>query len=293
MRPATLTRQMCAVVAAGALVTGPATPVAAATLQPRTARAFDEYARAVEERARRERRSGRGFLGMDFQDSRAALAARRAVTSGAVPVWRLAEQGHDAREIDIPGGLINHWRGAILVPHVTLDQVLVELRSPQARRHIQDDVLESREVWRNGDESHVFLKLVRKKIVTVTYSTEHTVRYLRLSPTQAWSQSVSTRIAEIEGAGTPSEREKPVGQDRGFMWRLHSYWRYEQVPEGVIVELESLTLSRDLPLVVSFIARPIIESVARESMTRTLESVRERLAAGVAVRGTSSYGPAV
>jgi len=113
--------------------------------------------------------------------------------------------------------------------------------------------------------------------VTVTYNTEHEVRYRRLTPTRAASRSVSTKIAEVENAGTPSEREKPIGNDRGFMWRLNSYWRYEQVPGGVIVELESLTLSRDIPFLIRLIAGPIINNIARESMTRTLESMRERL----------------
>ena len=28
------------------------------------------------------------------------------------------------------------------------------------------------------------------------------------------------------------------------MWRLNSYWRYKQIDDGVLVEIESLTLSR-------------------------------------------------
>ena len=273
------TRRLAAAATIGAILATSAGPLVAAELQPQTVRAFDAYARAVEDRGRRELSAGRGFLSSDFQDRALAPALRRAIVAGNVPITRVSEQDRDAREIEVPDGLINHWRGAILVPHANLDQVLAELRSPQTRRHVQDDVLESRVLWRRGDESQIFLKLMRRKIVTVTFNTEHHVRYVRLSPTTAYSQSVSTRIAEIDNAGTPEEREKPVGTDRGFMWRLHSYWRYEQVPEGVIIELESLTLSRDIPAVVKFIAGPIIDAIARESMTRTLESVRGRLLA--------------
>jgi hypothetical protein len=272
-------RRLAAAATIGAILATSAGPLVAAELQPQTVRAFDAYARAVEDRGRRERSAGRGFLGSDFQDRASAPAVRRAIVAGDVPIARVSEHGRDAHEIAVPDGLINHWRGAILVPHANLDQVLAELRSPQTKRHVQDDVLESRVLWRHGDESQIFLKLMRRKIVTVTYNTEHHVRYVRLSATTAYSQSVSTRIAEIDNAGTSEEREKPVGIDRGFMWRLHSYWRYEQVPEGVIIELESLTLSRDIPAVVKFIAGPIIDAIARESMTRTLESVRGRLLA--------------
>jgi hypothetical protein len=68
-----------------------------------------------------------------------------------------------------------------------------------------------------------------------------------------------------------------VGQDRGFLWRLNSYWRYEQVPGGLIVELESLTLSRGMPALLRPLAMPIINVIARESLTHALESVRDRL----------------
>jgi hypothetical protein len=277
--PCPFARRIIALTVAGVLAAGSPAPASAAELQPQTARAFDAYAQAVEERGRRELSSGQGFLGSDFQDRAAAPAVRRRIVAGGVPVERVSERGRDAQLIEVPDGLINHWRGAILVPRANLDQVLTELQSPQTRRHVQDDVLESRVLWRRGDESQIFLKLMRKKIVTVTYNTEHHVRYVRLSPTTASSQSVSTRIAEVDDAGTPAEREKPVGVDRGFMWRLHSYWRYQQVPEGVIIELESLTLSRDIPTIIKFVAGPIIDAIARESMTRTLESVRGRLLA--------------
>ena len=80
----------------------------------------------------------------------------------------------------------------------------------------------------------------------------------------------------IENAGTPQERALPEGNDSGYMWRLNSYWRYKQLDDGVLVEIESLTLSRSLPMLVGPLIRPIVTSTARESMTRTLSSVRAR-----------------
>ena len=44
---------------------------------------------------------------------------------------------------------------------------------------------------------------------------------------------------------------------------------------GVVAECESISLSRDVPFGLGAIAGPIIRSTARESMTRTLESLRE------------------
>jgi len=42
----------------------------------------------------------------------------------------------------------------------------------------------------------------------------------------------------------------------------------------VRVELESLTLSRDVPAIVRPIAAPLMTRVARESVTRTLEALQ-------------------
>jgi uncharacterized membrane protein len=45
------------------------------------------------------------------------------------------------------------------------------------------------------------------------------------------------------------------------------------------VELESLTLSRGLPTIISPIAAPLVARVARESMRRTLDTMALRYAA--------------
>lgn len=274
--------RLAAAVAIGLIA---ATAVAAARaidLQPATRLAFDAYVAAVEARIARELAAGRGFLGSDFGDAASAASTRQALLDGGMPIARLQATGADGKDLSVPDGIVHHWRGAVLVPGARLDPVLKDLQSPDPRRYVQDDVLEFRMLSQRGDEAQVFLKLVRRSIVTVTYNTEHAVRFVRLTPDRAHSRSVATRIAEIENAGTPQERELPVGRDRGFLWRMNSYWRYERVPQGVLVELESVTLSRDLPGAVRFVAGPIIDSVARDSIERTLRAVRLRLESTVA-----------
>ena len=126
----------------------------------------------------------------------------------------------------------------------------------------------------------LFLKLQRRVIVSATYNTEHDVSYRAHAPGRASSRSVATRISEVANAGEPDEHERPLGADRGFLWGLSSYWRYESVPGGVLVELESVTLSRDVPWGVGAVGE-----AARgcrwpgESMTRTLTALRARFAA--------------
>jgi hypothetical protein len=95
-----------------------------------------------------------------------------------------------------------------------------------------------------------------------------------VSATRAISRSTAARIVEIEDAGSANERALPTGDDHGYLWKLNAYWRYEQVPGGVIVECESISLSRTVPVVVRYLVGPLIESTARESMEHTLQAVR-------------------
>src|SRR5262249_43743736 len=96
-----------------------------------------------------------------------------------------------------------------------------------------------------------------------------------LTATRASSRSVATRIAEVDRAGTSAERELGPGDDHGYLWRMNSYWRYEQMDGGVMVEMESLTLSRDIPSALRFLAGPIVDRIARESIERTLRGFRD------------------
>jgi hypothetical protein len=168
----------------------------------------------------------------------------------------------------------------VFIPGATVAELVAAGKDPTGRNaHRQEDVLESRVLSRDGDRLRLFLKLQRRNIVTVAYNTEHLVTYRHVGPGHVTSRSVATKIAEIDNVGTPAERERAVGQDRGFLWRLNSYWRYQAVEGGVLVELESLTLSRDIPWGFATIARPLIDRVARESVARTLDSMRTRFAA--------------
>jgi len=250
-----------------------------AKLQPKTAAGFAKYAAAVEARRAKEITTGSAFL--EFERRSAAEQARMlaALKRGEIFVERAAgARDASGSEVPVDGGLINHWRGTVFVPNVSLDNLLKVLQEPQSDKHKQEDVISSRVISRDGDSQKVFLRLKRTKFVTVVYDTEYNVDYERLARDRALSNSLSTKIVEIENAGTPKERALPEGDDHGYMWRLNSYWRYKQVDGGVLVEIESLTLSRDLPAIIGPLIRPIVNSTARESMTRTLASVRARFA---------------
>jgi hypothetical protein len=248
----------------------------AVPLQPNTVREFGKYVAAVEARRAREIAEQQPFMDIDRQSAAERERILAALKRGEVLVSKAASRDAASSEVSIDGGLINHWRGTVFVPNVKLDHVLKVLQQPQTDLHKQEDVISSRVVAVDSDSQKVFLRIKRTKFVTVVYDTEYDVEYKKLAADRALSNSISTKIVQIEDAGTPRERALPEGNDDGYMWRLNSYWRYKEADGGVLVEVESVTLSRDLPPLVGPLIRPIVSSTARESMQRTLASVRAR-----------------
>jgi hypothetical protein len=59
------------------------------------------------------------------------------------------------------------------------------------------------------------------------------------------------------------------------MWRLNSYWRFEETDGGVIVECESISLSRSIPFGVGWLVGSFVESVPKESLSDMLVAIRE------------------
>lgn len=164
------------------------------------------------------------------------------------------------RRIPVPSGTIHEWRGAVLVPSLTVEQLVHALETPGLPPP-SDDVLEARVLAKDGPHLRVYLKILRAAIISVTYDTVHDVVFTRHTPVLATSRSVATLIRE-DGGG-----------DHGFLWRLNSYWRYEQRGDDVMVTLFSLSLSRDVPMIARPVASPIIDGIARESVVRTLDAV--------------------
>ena len=69
--------------------------------------------------------------------------------------------------------------------------------------------------------------------------------------------ALTTRIAEVQDAGSSKERVLLPDTGYGFPWRLFSYWRLQERDGGVYVEWK----------------------VSKESLTRTLQTTRQALQA--------------
>jgi len=83
------------------------------------------------------------------------------------------------------------------------------------------------------------------------------------------------RIAEVENAGKSGEREKPPGEDGGFLWRMETWWRMEERDGGVYVQSEVASLTRDIPVVLKWLIEPFVTSVPKETLSATLVATRK------------------
>lgn len=248
-----------------------------AQLPEDTIRGWDEYVARTEARIDAELRDGERFLVMEFFDPSRRAACEDEIRRGDVCIEKLETKSLESKPIEVPGGMVHHWYGSIFLRGVKLPAVLDWVATYDHREDYYSDVLASRLLSHDGDEYDIYLRLVRKKIITATFDTEHHVVYSHNGEGKASSKSVATKIREVDNAGTPRETELPPGKDRGFLWRLNSYWRFEQREDGTVVECESLSLSRSIPGAVEWMARRFIESVPRESLESALLPIQKNV----------------
>jgi hypothetical protein len=241
----------------------------AAELRQNTIEAFDKYIRATEARIADQASGKRSFLWTDESSPR-----RDRVRQGQV----VAQTWNNSGEVHVTGGLIHDWIGAIFIPGATLEKTLALVRGYENHfRLYQPEVIGSRVLEHNQDHYKVYLRLLKKKVLTVVLDTEHDVQYYPLDTTRCYSRSYSTRIAQVEDPGKPEERELPVGNDNGFLWRVYSYWRFLERDGGVYMECEAVSLTRDIPTGLNWLIEPIIRDLPKESLVKTLEATRRGL----------------
>jgi hypothetical protein len=246
---------------------------AAVELKKETRAAFDAYIGASEERMQAELQQGH-FLFVDALPADGRKEAYAQLHAGEILVHPVNTpvEGHP---IEVPGGLIHDWIGDIFIPNVSLERALAVAQDYDDYKNIfKPDDRRSRLLQRDGDNFKVFLQFYTKSLITVVINVDFDVRYQRLGKDRVVSYSRSTRIAELEDAGKPDERELPVDDGHGYLWRLNSYWRLQEKDGGVYIQLESIGLSRNIPAILAWMVNPLARSIPRDSLTKLLGSMR-------------------
>ncbi len=251
---------------------------AAADLQPRTVAAFDRYVAETERQSDATLNDAARFLWVDDRAEPDRRTRLDALKKGGLLIERL-ETRQAGKKLDVPGGLIHHWLGAVFVPGISVDRAVALMQDYGRHADIfKPAIARSTLLERDGDMFRISLRFFMKKVITVVVNSEHEARFTRPSPTRAYSRIVSTRIAEVDHPDTPKETEKPVGQDGGYLWRLNSYWRFLERDGGTYVQCESITLSRRIPTGLGWLIGPFLTSIPKDSLTFMLEHTRDTLA---------------
>ena len=235
-------------------------------LEPPTLAAFDTYIREGEAAAEQTLQSGGPFL---WSDASAERAARIRTGQVVAQIW--AGRG----PVKVAKGLIHDWVGAALIPAATIVDTLAVLQNYDNHHNIYTpEVMASKLISRRDNDFQIYLRLLKKKIITVVLDTDHQVTYRSLDRSRWLCRSYSTRIAEVNDTGSQKEKVLPPDTGYGFLWRLYSYWRFEAREAGVYVECRAISLTRDVPFGLGWAIEPIIQKLPQESLIRTLECTR-------------------
>lgn len=261
-------------------------------LKKKTVDAYDLYIRVNNERVQKALAEGQPFLWHDTQPPARRAEIEKELRAGTVVIDHVSVR-QDGKKLAAPDALIHHWIGVVFIPGATVEQVLALIRDYNEHAAVyKPDVMQSRILEHHGDEYKVFFRFLKKKVLTVVLDSDHEVKYGMLGPKRAVSRSWTTRIAEIEHAGRPSESARPVGNDSGFMWRLDTWWRFEERDGGTYVQCESVSLSRDIPFGLEWLIGPFVKSVPRESLVFTLGTTRSAMMMRLAqMKNTSPFSP--
>jgi hypothetical protein len=247
----------------------------AAELKQKTTTAFDRYVAATEARFANELRPDGPFLYIDAMNPDAKRQAYDQLKNGEILVQKLETKAPGVSS-DVPDGMVHHWVGLIFIPGVTLAKTLPIVKDYDRRAELyKPDVTASRTLAHNGDDFKMFLRLHQKKFTTVDFNTTYDVHWGSVDPTKVYSNSISTRIAEVKDPDKPDGDELPVGTGHGYLWRLNTYWRFEEKDGGVYLQCEALSLTRDMPTGLGWLLKPLVTSIPKASLNRALGQTRK------------------
>jgi len=233
-------------------------------LQPRTIEAYDNYIKEIEKEYKLILSGKKPFLWVSRQDPDVQKRIRR----GEIVIVKEREN------VDIHEGIIHVWGVSTFMPDASAEDVVKLLRDYNRHKDVYTTVVDSKLLETKGDTVRGYLRFMYKKVLTAVLNTEHESTLTKLGEGKYSIRVRSTRIAEVDDPGEPSEKELPVGEDSGFMWRLNTYWVIAQAEGGAFVECGSVTLTRDIPFGLGWLIRPFITSIPRDSLEELVQGTR-------------------
>jgi hypothetical protein len=236
---------------------------------PTATAAFNTYAASIESRLSQQHASPTTILAPVPTDT----ATQTRLHHGDLILEQIKDQLTPANP-NPPGAMLHHWRATVFLPNARAAALTHLLRDFAAYpTYFAPQILQATATPQSPDLIHTTLRVRQKHILTVVLDTAYDVTFAAPSPHSGFSLSRSTRIAEIDAPGTFHERPLTPAEEHGFLWRLNTYWSYEERNGGLYIQIESISLTRSIPTGLAWAIRPFVESVPRESLEFTLHSV--------------------
>jgi hypothetical protein len=227
---------------------------------PNAVSAFDLYISAVESRLVQQHKSPQAFLASE-DSSR--------LHRGELIIERLAP----TTVSELPGALLHDWRGTAFAAGAKAADFEKLIRDFNAYpRYFSPQVVRARIITQHDDQFQAVMRVRQRHVITVVMDTTYDITFGRVDARHGYSLSRSTRISEIDSPGTDKERALNPKEEHGFLWRLYTYWSYEERDEGLYLQIESVSLTRSVPSGLGWLIGPFIESIPRESLEFTLRS---------------------
>lgn len=238
-----------------------ASPPSLAGAEPTAAAvsAFNAYIGTVEGRLDRQQRSSHAFL---VPEDSARLHRGELIIEQIEPPTS-----------GLPGAMLHHWRGTAFVAGAKAADFERLMKDFNAYPRVYSpQVVQARVLAQHDDHSQVLMRVRQKHVITVVLDTTYDITFGRLDAQHGYSLSRSTRISEIESPGTCKERALSPKEEHGFLWRLNTYWSYEERDGGLYMQIESVSLTRSIPAGLGWVIGPFVKSIPRESLQFTLRS---------------------
>jgi hypothetical protein len=242
--------------------------VDAASLEPTTSKAWEEYVASANMGMEQRLRPGHTFLWVDEKPQRLAN-----VRAGEIVVSPVGPRSPKK----VPSGLIHDWVGDVFIPDATVRGVLEVVRDYARFKDLyQPSVIDSKVIAAGEARDRYSMLLINKSFFLKTaLDTDYESSFVHVDERRVYSVSRSTRIQEIERYGAPAQRTLNEDESRGILWRLFSITRYVERDGGVYLELEAIGLSRDIPSSLRWLVEPIVRRVSRSSLATCLQQTED------------------
>jgi hypothetical protein len=231
----------------------------AAQPSPTANAAYNAYLRSVESRLAGQHQSQAGFLA-----NLTPVSSRdHELHSGALLFEDLSP-----RSSTIPGALLHHWRATAFIPGATAAEFDRLLRDfPAYPRIFAPQVQRVSVLSCSANSARIAMRMLQHHGITVVLEGTFQVTFAQLDALHRFSSSASTAISEVASPGA----------DHGFLWRMNTFWSYEQRNGGLYLQIESISLTRSIPFGLAWAVQHFVASIPRDSLAFTLNAARRAL----------------